>query len=151
MNMNKSPFTQLETEDESSVRFEASIELPRTTDHEEGHSVVLEIYQAKLSQGKPAQLSISHEVGGHHKDLGTISIPETVACDFTGYSNKTTPALIATAPELLKTCRVLLERAQQLSAGTKAIDGLIPDARMDLELDIEDASKLIDRIEGGAE
>jgi hypothetical protein len=59
--------------------------------------------------------------------------------------------LIAAAPNLLKTCRVLLERAQQLSAGTEAIDGLIPDARMDLELDIEDASKLIDRIEGGAE
>jgi hypothetical protein len=59
--------------------------------------------------------------------------------------------LIAAAPDLLKTCRFLLERAQQLSAGTKAIDGLIPDARMDLELDIEDASKLIDRIEGGAE
>jgi hypothetical protein len=59
--------------------------------------------------------------------------------------------LIAAAPDLLKTCRFLLKRAQQLSAGTKAIDGLIPDARMDLELDIEDASKLIDRIEGGAE
>jgi hypothetical protein len=59
--------------------------------------------------------------------------------------------LIAAAPDLLKTCRVLLERTQQLSAGTEAIDGLIPDARMDLELDIEDASKLIDRIEGGAE
>jgi hypothetical protein len=59
--------------------------------------------------------------------------------------------LIAAAPDLLKTCRFLLKRAEQLSAGTKAIDGLIPDARMDLELDIEDASKLIDRIEGGAE
>jgi hypothetical protein len=64
--------------------------------------------------------------------------------------NAANARLIAAAPDLLKTCRVLLERAHQLSAGTKSVDRLIPDARLDLEFDIEDAVKLLDRIEGGA-
>ena len=65
-----------------------------------------------------------------------------VAClDDEGW--RATVNLVAAAPELLRTCTELLKRARQLQSVAQRIDRVIPDSRLDLDLDIEEAEAVI--------
>lgn len=89
--MNKNPFEQLETSEENLVRFEASIELPKSSDNHGGHSVVLEVYGPSNDINGDASITVYYEDNGEWSQLVAGKISGENFRTITGYIPQADP------------------------------------------------------------